>query len=574
MSKRIRLLLILALLGVAFSFLYPTLRWYAMVPQGKKDLAAASRTQVQLYASRAAADGLKRLLALKDDEQVPEEFGYLIKPARDRFKLEDRSIPRIWTKQDLLRGFTSRDEVSLAIEDHFRQEIFDLKDLRERTMQLGLDLVGGMRVLLEPDFATLEKTSGTTLSAAEREDAVKRVLEILNTRIDRFGVTEPLIRRDESSRIVIEMPGVADPDRINSVIVGKGSLTFHIVDQDALQLMRESDKNDILDWVNADGTLTQPDFLPKGTELYGVYQKDDYDVDQLKGYTVLKTEVALDGNFIRDAQVTSDELTGRPMVHFLLTSEGGDQFFKVTTANVGQALAVVLDDKVKAQATIEEAIRESVSVRGFDRQEAEDLAVVLRTGALPVPLDIINQEQVGATLGDDTIRSGIKAVAVAFALVALFMIAYYKGGGLIADFALVLNAYFMVAILSVFNYTLTLPSIAGVILTVGMAVDANVLIFERMKEEYPIKKSASAAVRAGYDRAFWAIADSNITTFIAAIALSQMGKGTIKGFAVSLAIGVVTSMFTSLFVSRLIYDFGTDVLGVKKLRLSWRRAAA
>jgi len=573
MNKRVRFIIILAILGVAFSFLYPTLRWYAWVPQQKKDLAAASRTQVQLYAQRAAASGLAEVLALADSDPVPAGYSYLIPKAKARFRLEDRPLPQSWTKQDLLRGFASREELLLAIEERFRQEIFDLKDLRERTMQLGLDLVGGMRVVIAPDFATLEKQNKTTLSAAERDDAVKRVLEILNTRIDRFGVTEPLIRRDEANRIVLEMPGVADPDRINRYIVGKGSLTFHIVDQPALELMRSSDKPNIIDWIAADGTIMQPDFLPKGTQLVGVFQKDDYGVDQMKGYTVIKSEVSLDGNSIRDAQVTSDQLTGRPQVHFLLTAEGGDQFFKVTSQNVNEWLAVVLDERVKAQARIEEAIRDSVSVSGFERQEADDLAVVLRTGALPVPLNIINQEQVGATMGDDAIRSGLRAMLLGFGLVALFMIAYYKGGGLIADFALLLNAYIMVAVLSVFNYTLTLPSIAGVILTVGMAVDANVLVYERMKEEYPIRKSAAAAVRAGYDRAFWAIADSNITTFIAAVALSQLGKGTIKGFAVSLAIGVVTSMFTALVVSRLIYDFGTDVLKIKKLRLSWRRIA-
>lgn len=573
MSKRVRLVLILALLGVAFSFLYPTLRWYAWVPQDKKDLAAASRTQVQLYAQQRAERVASTIFALGDQDPVPEEYLFLTAKARERYRLEDRAAPRVWNKVDLLKGFAGRGELLLALEDQYRQEIQGLKDLRERTMQLGLDLVGGMRVVIAPDFNAVEEQQGKAMTASEREDAVNNTLEILNNRIDRFGVTEPLIRKDEASRIVLELPGVADPDRINSFLTGRGSLTFHLVDTEALDLMRQNERNDITDWIAADGGILQPDFLPAGTTLAGVYQRDDYGVDQLRGYTVLKDEVALDGIMIRDATVASDQLTGRPEVHFTLTSEGGDQFYKVTSENVGQTLAVVLDERVKTQATIEGAIRQSVSARGFDREEADDLALVLRTGALPVTLNVINQEQVGATLGDDTIRAGLRALLLGFGLVALFMLVYYKGGGLIANFALILNGYFMVAVLSVFNYTLTLPSIAGVILTLGMAVDANVLIFERIKEEYPIKKSPAAAVRAGYERAFWAIADANITTFIASIALSQMGKGTIKGFAVSLAIGVVTSMFTALFVSRLIYDFGTDVLKVKKLRLSWRRVA-
>jgi preprotein translocase subunit SecD len=304
-----------------------------------------------------------------------------------------------------------------------------------------------------------------------------------------------------------------------------------------------------------------------------VYTKDAYGIDQLRGFTVITEQFGLSGNYIRDARVSADPITGRPVVNFFLTSEGGDIFYKFTSDNVNRTLAVVLGDKVKAQARIAEPIRDAVRVTGFEREEADDLALVLRTGALPVPLEVINQQAIGASLGEDAIRIGLQAVTYGFALVILFMLIFYKGAGLIADLALILNLYFMVSVLSVFGFTLTLPSIAGVILTVGMAVDANVIVFERIKEEYRTGKSAKAAVKAGFQKAFWAIADSNITTFIAALALSQLGKGPVQGFAVTLSVGIVSSMFTALVVSRLIFDFATDVLRVSRLSIMWRRVA-
>jgi len=236
---------------------------------------------------------------------------------------------------------------------------------------------------------------------------------------------------------------------------------------------------------------------------------------------------------------------------------------------VEDTLAVVMDDKVKSMATISEPIRDSVQIRGFDLNEAQDLAIVLRTAALPIELEVVNQQAVGASLGEDSVRQGLQAIALGFALVILFMAFYYRRAGIVADLALILNLVFMISILSAFQLTLTLTSIAGLILTVGMAVDANVIIFERIKEEYRLGKSAEASVRAGFSKAFWTIMDANITTFIAALVLSQLGSGPIQGFANTLAVGIVCSMFSALFVSRLVFDYFVEQLKVKKLRISW-----
>jgi preprotein translocase subunit SecD len=358
--------------------------------------------------------------------------------------------------------------------------------------------------------------------------------------------------------------------------MGKGRLAFHIVDNDNLAKFMEYNKTNVGPYLRADG-VTYMDaglaqVLDVGTVLRGVFEKDPYGIDQRVGYTVLEEEAGLSGERIQNAFVRTDPLTNRPLVLFNLDGTGGEIFYNLTSENKGKVLAVVLDDRVKAQATIQDAIRDRVQVTGFSTDEATDLALVLKTGALPVPLEIISQEAVGASLGEDTIQQGVRAITLGLLLVILFMFVYYKGAGLIADFVLIFNFYLMASILSVFNFTLTLPSIAGFILTVGMAVDANVIIYERIKEEYRLGKSRAAAVTAGFSKAFWTIMDANITTGIAALTLAQFGKGPIQGFAVMLAVGVVSSMISALFVSRLIFDFNTDVLRFSRISISWRPA--
>ncbi len=575
MSKRFRLLLILALLGIGFAFLYPSLQWYFLLPPEVKQLATGSRPQIKVYAERKAREVAAELQASPVSDPLPAQYQFLIRQARLRYEADGLPIPGSWTLEQLFRGFAGRQELLTALENHYRDEILAAKDVRDRSMQLGLDLRGGMRVLLRAKTEDLEQTSGKALTAAERADAVKRALEVLTNRIDQFGVTDPQIRKQGEDMILVELPGEADRDRVSRFIQGRGVLNFFIVDDEGLAWFRQYQQGHPGEnFEDADGNIIQPAGLPAGTILRGVFIKDSYGMDQLRGYTVLKAQAGLSGNYIRDARVTPDPITGRPNVIFVLTGEGGEIFYKLTSDNVDKTLAVVLGDKVKAQARIAEPIRESVRVTGFDQQEASDLALVLRTGALPVPLEVVNFQAVGATLGEDAIRTGLQAAAIGFAAVFLFMLLYYAGAGINAVLALLLNAYFMFAILSAFNFTLTLAAITGMVLTIGMAVDANVLIFERMKEEHRLGKSPKAIVKAGFAKAFWAIADSNITTFIAAIVLSQLGKGPIQGFAVTLAVGVVTSMFTALFVSRLIYDFNTDVLHIRRLSLSMRRLPA
>ncbi len=576
MSKRFRLLLVVALLAVLAVFLFPTFKWYILTSDEMKVLATGSREQIKEYTlgkARNILEELQSILNRDAEAPLPEDLLFLTKQIKDIIRVKKEKIPSYWTVGHVADNLKT-EEVLDALQVHYREEIEDVKENRNAIITLGLDLKGGIKVTIRADFETLNKDREGPIGEDEREIAMRGALEILNNRIDQFGVTEPQIRRQGDDRIIIDMPGAADPERIRKVIMGKGRLNFHIVDGEMLGQFIEYSKTHAEPYLEPDG-VTPIDaalsaLLGSETVLRGVFQKDAFGIDQRIGHTVIKSQIGLPGERIQNAYVQNDPLTNKPQVLFNLDGQGGEIFYKMTSENRGKVMAVVLDDKVKAQATIQDAIRDRVRVTGFATEEATDLALVLKTGALPVPLLIINQEAVGASLGEDTIQQGLRAILLGLVLVLLFMLVYYKGAGLIAGFALILNFYMMAAILSVFNFTLTLPGIAGFILTVGMAVDANVIIFERIKEEYRVGKSRDAAIKAGFAKAFWTIMDANITTGIAALSLAQFGKGIIQGFAVMLAVGVVCSMISALFVSRLIFDFNTDVLRVSRISISWR----
>ncbi len=570
MSKRARLLVVLAVIIVFGVFLYPTVRWYFLTTDADKELAASSREQIRIYSQNLAEEELEELKILAaTGDAVPSEFSYLIDTAKENYKLERKPIPKTWTVIEVFQSFGSEIAVFDQLEAHHRDFALNLKERSTNILQLGLDLSGGMSILLQADMESLGERYGHTPTNEERAQALTRAMEILNSRIDQFGLTEPQIRRQGENQIYIEIPGAADPDVVYRFLRGKGSLNFHIVDDEASAFLEEHMKNNPAA-LAIDLQPKDPNLLEAGRVVRGFYTKDQYGVDQLIRYRVIQEEIGLGGEHIQNATVGSDSITGRPVINFTLDREGGELFYQLTSANVKKTLAIVLDDKVKAGATIGEAIRESVRMSGFDRQEATDLALVLRTGALPIDLLVDNQQEVGASLGEDSIRRGLNAIAVGGLLVIVFMVAYYRRGGLIADFALILNLFIVLAILSAFRLTLTLTSIAALILTVGMAVDANVIIFERIKEERRLGKTPGASAKSGFRKAFWTVTDANITTFIAAIFLSQLAKGPIQGFAYTLAVGIVTSMFTALFVSRLVFDFMTERLHVKRLGLSWR----
>lgn len=368
-----------------------------------------------------------------------------------------------------------------------------------------------------------------------REFAVDQSIETIRNRIDQFGVREPVIQRSGADGILVQLPGIQDPQRAKDLIGKTAVLEFKLV---------------------ANGS--DPTKPTTGTEVLPGEERDTVtgQMNSKVTYT-LERKTLMTGEVIADARVRPSTQMEGPYVELILNSRGAKLFEELTAANVNRQLAIVLDGKVKSAPVIRERIGGGrASITGnFDLREARDLAIVLRAGALPAPVTLAEERTVGPTLGRDSIQQGMVSFAVGGALVILFMLVYYRGAGLLADMALLLNVVFILAALAALEATVTLPGIAGLVLTLGMAVDANVLINERIREELRLGKTVRAAIEAGYERALPAILDSNITTFLSGLILFQFGSGPVKGFAVTLCIGLVTSVFTAVICTRIVYDF-------------------
>ncbi|HRZ65140.1 MAG TPA: protein translocase subunit SecD, partial [Spirochaetia bacterium] len=538
MSKIRRLIIVLVVIGIALAFLWPSISWYFFTPKEDQAIAVGSREQIREYSRRMASKDiaeLKAQAAAGDEKPLDAaRLDAVIESARAAYKDEGKDLPKAWTATSALAAFANERAAFDAIEGLYRARVMELKSRHGKAVQLGLDLSGGMSVVIQADMPALAKKLGHELSAAERADALKRALEVLNNRIDKFGLTEPVIRQQGEDQIYVEIPGTADPERINSIIMGRGKLAFHIVDDEATAALESFLSSNPLGIDEKTLAVADPGIVPAGKVVRKYYKKDSYGLDEFTGrYMVIEEAAGLDGTHIQSAQVSSDSITGQPETNFTLDKEGGELFFKLTSANVNKTMAVVLDDRIKAGARIQEPIRESVRMTGFSADEASSLALVLRTAALPVELSVVSQQAIGASLGEDAIGQGKMAILVGLAGVFAFMFIFYKGAGVNATIAQVMNLFLMLSILTAFKLTLTLPSIAGFVLTIGMAVDASVVIFERIKEEIAVGKGRKASIDAGFDRAFWAVMDANITTIIAALFLAQLGSGPIQGFAVS-----------------------------------------
>ena len=368
--------------------------------------------------------------------------------------------------------------------------------------------------------------------------ATEQALETIRNRIDEFGVSEPDIRIQGDNRILIQLPGIKDPQRAKSLIGKTAQLTFQLVDEDA----------------DVDAAISGTP--PVGDEILYQNKYNPGSNTPVKIPFLIKKRVLLDGSLLTNARVEFDQFQ-QPQVGIEFNRKGARIFDRITGENIHKRLAIVLDKSVYSAPTIQDRIAggKAVITGSFTLNEAKDLAIALRAGSLPAPVEIIEERTVGPTLGADSIRKGIASMLIGGLLIVLFMAVYYKGAGLIADLALIINIVLIGGGLAAFQATLTLPGIAGIILTIGMAVDANVIIFERIREELRAGKTALAAVHAGFDRATLTILDANVTTMIAALVLFQFGTGPIKGFAVTLCLGILASLFTALILSKNIFDF-------------------
>ncbi|MFZ2957425.1 MAG: protein translocase subunit SecD [Candidatus Ozemobacteraceae bacterium] len=403
----------------------------------------------------------------------------------------------------------------------------DLARLFPRSrITLGLDLKGGIDLVYQIDLNSVAKDDNPT-------DAAIRSVEIIRNRIDMFGIAEPSIKAQEGHRIRIQLPGVKDPERVKNLIQSTAMLKFHLVKDQAMSATQLEPVDNVNEQV-----------------LFEAGSKDS----QGRWYK-LKREAEVTGRDLKYAQVSFDEM-GAPIVHLSFNPEGAAKFAQVTGQHIGEQLAIVLDNKVHSAPTIQSRITGGLAqITGrFSLEEAQNLAIVLRAGALPASLILLESRVVGPTLGIESIRAGARAGLIGVLLVLIFMVMYYKTCGFLADLAVVMNTLIVFSVLVFFGGTLTLPGIAGLILSVGMAVDANVIIFERIREELRTGKTVRAAIEAGFDRALSCIIDANVTTILTVAVLYTFGSGPIRGFATTLGVGLVANIFTAIVCVKLAMD--------------------
>lgn len=527
--------------------------------------------------------------------------------------------------------------VSLSEEEKAAMPAEELAELHNKAIHLGLDLQGGMHVVLEIDKTAIEEGDlDNTMSKAET---------VIRNRIDKFGVSEPLIQKQGNDRLVVQLAGVQDEQRAKELLGRMALLEFKLLEEgdefrqliatideslhvdiremtaglEAEEFEREleeaasdSDTTGLREEMESElsrgrSLLSMITFIPLGrgesvhenafvvgkyiqavksifemAEERGLIPPDvqvlwDYEIEQGKDDTfqyiyLAERKPQLTGKHIKSASVgfnMDPDYPNMPGVRMELNRVGRSIFARTTGENIGRRLAIVLDDKVHSAPNIREKIRTTTaSITGsFEADQAKALAVVIEAGALPAPLIFAEERTVGPSLGRDSISMGVKAAMIGLIAVAVFMVVYYNLSGLLAILALVLNLIILLAALGGMRGTLTLPGIAGIILTIGMAVDANVLIFERIREELGLGKTVRRAIKDGYSRAFYTILDANLTTLIAAGVLYQFGTGPIRGFAVTLSIGILASMFTAIVVTRTVFDGVTSVRSIGKLSI-------
>ena len=402
-----------------------------------------------------------------------------------------------------------------------------------------------------PDLkAGATKTEGDTLSvdfvmsekelASLKDNAVRQALETIRNRIDQFGVSEPVIVKQGENQILVQLPGIKDPQRALDLIGRTAQLEFKLVDEE-------------------NAARATSGSVPDGDELLMMRTKNRETGIATTTPTLLKKQALLTGELLTDAKVSigGETFRNEPYVSIEFDSEGARIFDKITAENVGKRLAIVLDNTVYSAPVVKERISggKASITGGFTMEEAKDLAIVLRAGALPAPVKVVQNITIGPTLGQDSIRQGVRATILGALLVVIFMIIYYRWSGVIACVALFLNLLYLLGAFSALKATMTLPGIAGIALTIGMGVDSNVLIFERIREELRLGKTVRAAVDGGFSKAWVAIFDSHITTLITACVLFIFGTGPIKGFAITLIIGMIINLFTAVFGSKAIFDW-------------------
>jgi len=526
-SLQWRFLLILAVLIGAAIFLYPTFVkelptwWPKFFPQDKihlgLDLQGGMHLTFEVEADKAVESSV---------EGIKNDLGNNLKKENIFYTYLER------VQGNKIEVVLLNPDVKAKFDSYLKEQYLILK---EATSQREGDRV---KVLLEMDPRQI---------AEIKKSAVDQALETIRNRVDQFGVAEPEIARQGENMILVQLPGIKDPERAKELIGKTALLEFKLVDE-------EYDRSRAL-----------AGNIPFGDVILYEREKDPQTGAVSKIPFLIKDKTLMTGDVLKDARIKLDQ-NNRPYVGLSFHPAGAKLFEQITGDNVGKRLAIILDNNIYSAPVIRQRIAggEAIIEGRFTMEDARDLAIVLRAGSLPAPVKILEERTVGPSLGQDSINKGIKATIIGGLLVIIAMILYYRMAGFVANIALILNMVLLLAALAALRGTLTLPGIAGIALTVGMAVDANVLIYERLREEMRLGKPPGAALSAGYSRAFLAIMDSNVTTVIAALVLLQFGTGPIKGFAITLTIGLAASMFTAIVVTRFIFDFVLNNFRVKR----------
>lgn len=528
-SLKFRSGVVVACLLLAMFALAPTLM-RGNIPQWWSDTFGPIQLGLDLQG------GMYLVLGVESDKAVESRVDTIIDQVESDLLEKDIVFKRIERQEDRLAVLVYDDEEGAKVDALMADQF---PDLEAETFSGAGGYIEKHYRLSDDEIANI------------KDYAVRQALETMRNRVDQFGVSEPTLQRQNDDRILIQLPGIEDPERAIALIGKTARLEFKMVDDSA----------------NVQDALAGN--LKVGTEL--LYERN---VNASTGAItevplVVIDKTVLTGDLLSDANVRIDTRYNEPYVAIDFNSVGAKRFDQITAANIGKRMAIVLDDTVYSAPVIRERISGgSAQVSGsFTSQEATDLAIILRAGSLPAPVNILENRTVGPSLGHDSISRGIKSIWVGGVLVILAMVFYYRKSGIVAVAALVLNIFFIAAMLSLFGATLTLPGLAGIVLTVGMAVDANVLIFERVREELRLGRAPKLALESGYAKAFLTILDANITTLIAALVLFQFGTGAVRGFAVTLSIGIIASLFTAIFVSRVIFDLFLSGRDVKRLSI-------
>ncbi len=580
---------------VAVLYLVPT-----VVSEEKQPAFIKSHFQKRIQLGLDLQGGLHLVYEVNVDKAVSDKVDRLASDIEDRLR-KDKGV------NDVAISREGRDDIVATFKqpaDHAKLDDAILKDYRN-----SLDVAerkpdtGVVRLRLDPD--QVEEV---------RDYALRQGIETIRGRVDKLGVSEPTIIK-KGTDIIVELPGLkpADFERIKSIIGRTAQLEFKIVDDGSEYMKKvaiEAKKLDKIagieilpdEWTEKDSSKAHEDVYLRSKSRDGLMKffagltgelavppdrEIGYEEQQGRGSDgeltpdkywrtyYLHKRAGLTGEYLQNADQTWDQQTGRPEVSYELDRQGAPLNERLTSENVGRKMAIILDEKVNSAPVIESRIgaRGRITLGGFGdpfkmQQDAKDLVAVLRSGALPAPLRKTFETQVGPTMGRDSVDKAKLSMIIGAVAVVLFMLIYYRFAGLIANAAMILNMLFMMAILAGFEASLTLPGIAGLVLTVGMAVDANIIIYERIREELRLGKSVRTAVDAGFTRAFWTVFDAHVTNFVAGVVLYSYGSGPIRGFAVTLLVGIVTNLFTSYWVSHWMFDALVGRRGAAKATLS------